>query len=51
MQKSVTWNLHLDDSQVTHRYYMILGYYLLSELNIDLCVYNNTTIVNGGTYT
>ena len=44
--KIVTWNFHVDDSQGYHRYNMILVCEIFSELNIDLCFYNNT--IRGG---
>ena len=33
--KIVKWDFHLDDSQSKHRYDMILGCDILSELKID----------------
>ena len=35
-RKSATWKFHVDDSQKYARYDMIIGRYLLSELQIDL---------------
>ena len=42
-------NFHVNDSQDTHRYYMILGHDIFSQLNIDLCFSNNT--IRGGEVT
>ena len=50
MTKSITWILHVDKSQGNHKYYMILGGEILSELKIALCFSNNTIRLNGGTY-
>ena len=38
----------MDDSQVKHIYYMILGNYILSEFKIDLYFSDNKIRVNGG---
>lgn len=48
--KIVMWNFRVDDSQVTHRYGMILGRDILSKPNLDLCLPDNTIRVNRGTY-
>ena len=50
LKKGVTLNLHMDDSQVTHRYDIILGYNIFSDLGTDLCFYNNTIRISGGVY-
>ena len=39
----------MDESQGNHKYYMILGGEILSELKIALCFSNNTIRLNGGT--
>ena len=44
------WNIHVYDSQKNARYDMIIGRYLLSELQLDLCVSDYTNRVNGGAY-
>ena len=44
------WNFHIDDSQGCHRYDMILRCDIFSELNIDLCLSNNTGKVNVGVF-
>ena len=48
--KSVTWNIHMDDSQRNARYDIIVGRDLLSGLQLDLCFYYYTIGGNGGTY-
>ena len=40
--KIITWNFHVDYSQGNHKYNMILRYYILSELQIDICLSDNT---------
>ena len=50
MTKSVTYNFHVYDSQGNHKYDMILGSHILSELKIDSCLFNNTIRVNSGAY-
>ena len=44
------WNFHVYDLQVNHSQVMILGRYILSEINIDLCFSDNNIRVNGGVY-
>ena len=44
------WNLHVDDSQGTHRYNMILGRDIFYEINTSLCFSNNIISGNGGVY-
>ena len=41
-RKSVMWDFHVDDLQGTHRYNAILGNNILSKLNIDLWLFDNT---------
>ena len=43
------WNFHVDYLQGNHRYDMILGRDILSELKIDLCFSDNTIKGNLGT--
>ena len=46
----VVWKIHVNESVKKLRYNMILGYDILSELKIYLCLFKNTIKVNGGTY-
>ena len=48
--KILMCNFHVDDLQGRHRYDMIIGCDILSELNIDLCFSYNTIRLNGGTH-
>ena len=48
--KSVKWNFHIYDSQSNHMYDMMLGSDILSELKIDLYVFNHTIRGNIGNY-
>ena len=48
--KSITCNLHVDDSQGNHKYDMILEHNTLSKLNIYLCFSNHAVRVNGNTH-
>lgn len=48
--KSVTYNLHVYDSQENHRYDMILGPNILSEIKIDLFFSDNIIRGNEGAY-
>ena len=41
---------HVDDSQKSSRYDMIIGQDLLLELKLNLCLYNYTMKGNGGAY-
>ena len=49
--KSVTWNFHMNDSQVPHMYGMILGWDIFSELNIDANVVRTYRHTNTKTVT
>ena len=49
-KKSVTLDFHVDDLRFNHRYDMILGRDMLSELKLDLCLSDNTIRINVGTY-
>ena len=42
MEKIVTWNFHIDDSDKS-MYDMILGRYILTALVLDLIFFNNFT--------
>ena len=46
--KSVTWNCHVDKFQENERYDMIIGQYLLSKIQIDLCLPDFTIRLNEG---
>ena len=48
--KIITWDLHVDYLQVNHNHNMILGRYILYELNIYLYKSSNKIRVNVGTY-
>ena len=48
--KSATLSFHVDDSQKSSRYDMIIGQYLLLEIKLDLCFSNYTIKGNGGAY-
>ena len=48
--KIVMWKFHEDDSQENAQYGMIIGWYLLSEIQIDLCFSDFTIRVNRGAY-
>ena len=48
--KIVTWNFHIDDSQENARYGIIIGWGLLSEIQIYLCISYFTIIGNEGAY-
>ena len=48
--KDVTWNYNVYYLQGNHKYYMILGRDILSDINIDFCFYDNKIMVNGGLY-
>ena len=50
MTKIVTCILHPDDLQGAHWYGMILGFYILLELNMELCFSDNNIMGNGGEY-
>ena len=50
VRKMITWNYHVDESQGKHKYDMILGRDIFSELKIVLYFYNNTIWVDGGAY-
>ena len=49
-EKSITWNLNVNDSQGNNNYNIILRHNILYELKIDLCFSNNTIRGNGGPY-
>ena len=44
------WNFHVYDFHVTHRYYIILGRAIFSELKIDLCLSGIIIRGNVGAY-
>ena len=46
----ITWNFHVGCSQGNLMYNFILGYDILSELQIGICFYNNTITLNWGAY-
>ena len=48
--KNVIWNFQMDVLQDTNRYTMILGQDILSEINIELCLYDNYIRGNGSAH-
>ena len=48
--QSMMWSFHVDDLRKNSRYDMIIGWYLLLELKLDLCFSDYKIKGNGGAY-
>ena len=46
--KIVIWNLHMDNLQGNHRYYMMLGHNIISKLKIE--IYFSDNIIRGNVF-